>query len=96
MLDYIVFACNGVDALIETEKWELLKYEMDLKLGSLKWNILTKSFEFTIKDIRMKLTSLMSFFDENVMRGQDGFEVCRQRIDSLFVYMDQIFILIED
>ncbi len=51
MLDYIIYACNGIDALIETEKWELLKIEMDLKLGALKRNILTKSFEYTIRDI---------------------------------------------
>lgn len=77
MLDYIIYACNGIDALIETEKWELLKIEMDLKLGALKRNILTKSFEYTIRDIRTKLTSIMVFFDESIMRGQDGYQVCR-------------------
>lgn len=46
MVDYIVYACNGIDALIETEKWELLKHEMDKKVQTLKWNILTDSFAY--------------------------------------------------
>lgn len=41
MVDYIVYACNGIDALIETEKWELLKIEMDMKLQELKRNIMS-------------------------------------------------------
>ena len=42
MVDYIVYACNAVDALIETEKWELLKCEMDLKIQNMKRNILSE------------------------------------------------------
>lgn len=96
MVDYIVYACNGIDALIETEKWELLKIEMDMKIAELKRNILSKQFAITLKQINLKLSSIMNFFDEAIMRGQDGFDVIRQRLDSLFVYMDQIFILIQD
>lgn len=36
MVDFIVHACNGVDALLETEKWVNLKGEMNRKILTLK------------------------------------------------------------
>lgn len=76
MIDYIVFACNGVDCLLETDKWMHLKEEMNKKVLALKENILTDNFSYHLKDIKMKLSSIMSFFDDVVNWGRDGFEVC--------------------
>lgn len=42
----------------------------------------------------MKMTAIVSYFDEFVSKGSD--ESCKQRFDSLFLHLDQIQILIED
>lgn len=88
MVDFIVHACNGVDAMLETEKWVNLKNEMNRKVLFLKQHFLTDSFAFTLKDIKIKLSSIMSYFEMMVSKGKDGKEICKQWMDSLFVYLD--------
>lgn len=75
--DFIVFACNSVDVLIETDKWVQMKENMNQKIHTLKKNILTDNFGFLFKDIKTKLASIMNYFEDFIRNGEDGLEVTR-------------------
>ena len=59
-------------------------------------NIYNEAFSDIMHELRRKLSSVMSYYDSAVKKGNDGFSVCRTRFDSIFVHLDQIMITIED
>ena len=94
--DYMLYGCSGIDCVIETERFDLLKQEMDGKLRVLQKDIFNQAFSDKMKSLAIKMKSIMTFYDQAVRKGDDGHQVCRQRFDSMFVHLDQVLITITD
>ena len=95
-VDYLLYAVNGIDCFVENEKFHLLTQEMDIKLETMKRKVGEEAFAARLRDLKIKLTSVMRFFHDAIKTGKDDFSQLRTRLDCLFVTLDEILISIQD
>ena len=72
----MLYGCSGIDCVIETERFDLLKQEMDGKLRVLQKDIFNQAFSDKMKSLAIKMKSIMTFYDQAVRKGDDGHQVC--------------------
>jgi hypothetical protein len=68
-VDYLIYAANGIDCIVETERWELLKQEMDSKLRVMKKDLLSQAFCYKLRDMKVKMNQVMNYWSEFVKQG---------------------------